>query len=186
MAIDTAEKRRCVGWNMPTPDGTISIFDRRHVAGNYRGLPIIGVSVGGGITPSGAVANALTAYRSFGGGITPSGDLARALTAYRSFGGTVTPSGILGTILTIVMDLSGELDLSGALSGRNPAWLILDDALIWMGEWDEAWSYNINDVVLYKYGDEWHVFVSKIGHNVGNIPTSTAVAWRRLYQEQWL
>ncbi len=82
--------------------------------------------------------------------------------------------------------LSGEVDFAGAYRMENPAWLILDATLTWMGEWDATWSYDIDDVVLHKANDEWHVFVSKIGHNVGNIPTISPVAWHRLYQEQQL
>jgi len=124
--------------------------------------------------------------RSLGGTLTSAGAVARALTAYRAFGGTLTPAGGLNAAFTLIVALGGELNLSGALSGRNPAWLILDDKLIWMGEWDIAYGYRIDDVVLYKYGEEWHVFVSKISHNVGNIPKSSPEAWHRLYQEQWL
>ncbi len=137
-------------------------------------------------TPS--LAMALELGRSYGGSMTPTGALARALTAYRSVGGTLTPTGQLITALIFVMSLGGELNLSGALSGINPAWLLIDDVLTWQGEWSALTSYDIDDVVLYKSadGNEWHVFVSKIGHNVGNIPTSTPSAWRRLYQEKWL
>ena len=82
--------------------------------------------------------------------------------------------------------LAGEVDFAGAYRMENPAWLVLDDTLTWMGEWSAARSYNIDDVVLHKANDEWHVFVSKIGHNVGNTPTTSPVAWHRLYQEQQL
>ena len=172
---------------MPTPDGTISLLDRRHIAYNYRGLPIP-VAIGGSFTPTGVVARALTAYRAFGGTLTPTGDLARVLTAYRSLGGDLTPTGDLTSIVTFILAMGGDLTLAGVVSGVNPAWLLLDDALTWQGEWDAAASYNIEDVVLYQTADsaEWHVFVSKTGHNVGNIPTSTSASWRRLYQEKWL
>lgn len=127
-------------------------------------------------------------YRDVAGSLTPTGDLARALTLYRSFGGNLTPTGDLASIVTFVLAMGGDLTMSGAISGVNPAWLLLDDALTWQGEWDTATSYNIEDVVLYQTAadNEWHVFVSKTGHNVGNIPTSTSASWRRLYQEKWL
>ena len=82
--------------------------------------------------------------------------------------------------------INSEMDFGGSLAGRNPTWLTLDDTLIWKGEWSATYSYEIDDTVLYKFGDEWHVFVSKIGHNVGNIPTTSPTAWRRLYQEPYL
>jgi len=136
-------------------------------------------------TPS--LTMALELDRSYGGNLTPTGDLARTLSAYRAFGGTLTPTGDMEAIVTFVQALGGDLNLSGALSASNPAWLLIDDVLTWMGEWDATYGYAIDDVVLYKSddGNEWHVFISKIGHNVGNIPTSTAAAWRRLYQEKW-
>ena len=84
-------------------------------------------------------------------------------------------------------DISGELDLlTGALSITNPAWLLIDDTMRWMGEWDETYTYDVNDVVLHYFGNEWHVFISKAGHNTGNVPVSSAEYWRRLYQEQWI
>ena len=96
--------------------------------------------------------------------------------------------------ITIVVDIgkwiviNSEMDFAGALSGNNPAWLTLDDKLTWIGEWDATYGYVIDDVVIYKASadPEWHVFVSKIIHNVGNNPDSSAVAWRRLYQEPYL
>ena len=186
MAIDSAEKRRCVGGNMPTPDGTISLFDRRQIAYNYRGMPIP-MAIGGGLTPTGALTRALELRRGFGGSLTPTGALARALTAYRGFGGTLTPTGDVVAISMFVQALGGELNLSGALDVANPAWLLIDEVLTWQGEWLITHSYDTDDVVLYKAADdpEWHVFVSKIGHNVGNNPDSSAAAWRRLYQEEW-
>ncbi len=137
-------------------------------------------------TPS--LAMALELDRSYGGGLTPAGALGRALTAYRSFGGGLTPSGSMITVLTIVQALGGTLGLSGAIAVANPLWLLIDNTLTWQGEWNVARSYNLNDAVLYKAssGNEWHVFVSKITHNVGNTPTSSADAWRRYYQELWL
>ncbi len=187
MAIDSVEKRRCVGGNMPTPDGTISIYDRRQIGYNYRGLPIP-VALGGTLTPTGTLTRVLSAFRGFGGTLTPTGALARALTLHRELGGTLTPTGDLASLVTFMMALGGTLGLSGVLDAANPAWLLMDRKLIWQGEWDAARSYEIEDVVLYRTSTvtEWHAFVSKIGHNVGNTPTSTAAAWRRLYQEKWL
>ena len=185
MAIDTVEKRRNVGGNMPTPDGDISLFDRRHIAGNYRGMPI-GIVLGGILIPTGTLTRHLELHRSLGGVLTPTGGLTRLLTLYRALGGTLTPTGGLLAAFTIVMALDGELNLSGDIAARNPAWLILDDNLTWMGEWSATRTYDIDDVVLHRAGSEWHVFVSKAGHNMGNIPTSSAAYWRRFYQEQWL
>ncbi len=136
---------------------------------------------------------------------TPS--LTMALELDRSYGGTLTPSAILNVLVTplpfpggltfiggvvpvpiFVVGLSGELIPIGTISAGNPAWLLIDDTLTWMGEWDVAISYGFNDAVLHKSasGNEWHVFVSKITHNIGNIPTSSADAWRRYYQELWV
>lgn len=187
MAIDTLDKRRCVAGNSPTPDGDISsYFDRRHIAGNYRGMALP-VGLSGGITPTGALGHVLTAYRGFGGALTPSGALGRVLTAYRALGGTITPTGALGTIFIIVISLSGEVVMYGELTGRNPAWLLVDEDLRWMGEWSETYPYDQHDTVLYKAetDTEWHVFTSKAGHNTGNNPDSSAAWWRRVYQEQW-
>jgi len=106
----------------------------------------------------------------------------------RTFSGICTPSGALTVTPTFVIQLSGSCTPLGALSVSHPDWLLIDETLTWMGEWDVAWAYNIDEVVLYKSadGNEWHAFVSKIGHNVGNVPTSSAYAWRRLYQEKFL
>ena len=84
--------------------------------------------------------------------------------------------------------ITGQMDFAGRLSAQNPKWLLLDKSLNWIGEWDESYSYNINDTVLYKIddGNEWHIFVSKTNHNVGNVPTTSAAYWRRYYQEQLL
>ncbi len=102
--------------------------------------------------------------------------------------GSITPVGALVPIPIFVVPLSGSITPVGALSITQPDWLLIDEILAWKGEWDAAYSYDIADTVLYKStdGNEWHVFVSKIGHNVGNIPVSTAAAWRRLYQEKFL
>jgi len=184
MAINTAEKRRNVAGNMPTPDGVISIYDRRQIAGNYRGLPIP-VAVSGTLTPAGNLARKLSAFRSFGGTLTPTGVVAYKLHLYRTLGGTLTPAGTVAAVLRMIKALNGNMAPSGALTLGNPAWLLLDETLIWQGEWNTTTVYGLDDVVLYKKGNEWHVFVSKITHNAGYIPTSTASAWRRLYQEKW-
>lgn len=193
MAIDTENKRRsAIRWHpilnvFPVPDGTISVFDRRHAAGRYRGLPVP-VALGGTLTPTGALSRTVERFRSLDGGLTPTGALSRVLTAYRSLGGGLTPTGDLTAAMIFVMALGGELNLSGALVAANPSWLLIDDDMIWQGEWVATTSYDIDDTVLYKADTdtEWHVFVSKISHNVGNNPDSSAAAWRRLYQEQWL
>jgi hypothetical protein len=142
-------------------------------------------AIGGTLVPSGILVKALDLHKALGGNITPSGVLSILLTAYRTLGGTFTPTGDVDIAAFFELLLGGELDLEGTLSGRNPDWLLIDETLRWMGEWDATYSYDINDVVLHQFGDEWHVFISKVGHNVGNIPTSSATYWRRLYQEQW-
>lgn len=111
-----------------------------------------------------------------------------SLLVSKGIGGTLTPTGSLSAALIIALTLGGELDLSGEFSASNPDWLLIDEILIWQGEWDATVYYGLDDVVLYKAsgGNEWHVFISKITHNVGNVPTSTAPAWRRLYQEPLL
>ena len=190
MAIDTEDKRRSAArWHpvmnvFPVPDGVISIFDRRHAAGRYRGLPVP-VALSGGLTPSGALSRTLSLFRAYGGTLTPTGDLATVLSAFKSLGGGLTPSGDLATVLTLVVALGGTITPTGDFSLRNPAWLLLDKNLTWLGEWDAEYTYTTDDVILYKIpdGNEWHVFISKITHNLNNIPTSTASAWRRLYQE---
>lgn len=109
-----------------------------------------------------------------------------------SLGGSLTPFsiplGVLGVTPTFAITLDGELDLAGVLSVGNPAWLLIDDKFRWMGEWVSTIYYDEDDVVLYKSTDgiEWHVFISKVAHNMGNIPTSSAAWWRRLYQEPLL
>ncbi len=125
--------------------------------------------------------------RSYGGTLTPSATL-NVLVTPLPFPGGLTFAGSVVPIPTYVVGLSGELVLAGSVELANPSWLLIDDTLTWQGEWDEARSYELNDAVLYKRsdGNEWHVFVSKITHNVGNTPTSSAGAWRRYYQELWL
>ena len=99
--------------------------------------------------------------------------------------GALIPAGTVSPIPIFIQGVGGIFVPVGSLDVRNPEWLLIDDALIWMGEWDVTRSYGLDEVVLYKTGDggEWHVFVSKITHNVGNIPVLSAAAWRRLYQE---
>ena len=187
MAIDSAQKRRNVAGNMPIPDGIITAFDRRHAAWNYRGMPI-GVGLSGSLSPTSDLTHILTAYRGVSGSIILSGNISRLLTAYRSLGGTTIFTGTSTYILIFVESVGGQLNILGTLSACNPAWILIDKRMKWMGEWDEVWSYDMDDIVLYKRpdGNEWHVFISKIGHNTGNIPTSSAFAWRRLYQESLL
>lgn len=106
----------------------------------------------------------------------------------QSVSGSLTLTGILATIASFFLTLRGELEFEQKLVCSNPAWLLLDEELVWKGEWVSTYSYDINDTVLYKtpYGTEWHIFVSKTGHNVGNIPTESPANWRRFYQEKWL
>lgn len=68
------------------------------------------------------------------------------------------------------------------------SWQKIDESLNWQGEWDTARGYDLDDAVLYKSdgASEWHVFVSKTSHNVGNQPTISPAYWRRYYQEQFL
>ena len=142
--------------------------------------------VGGTFAPTGSLSRVIDAFRSLGGSLTSNGALSTLLSAYRNLGGNLTPTGSLLESLILTMVVGGELTLNGSINGRNPAWLLLDDELIWRGEWDANYAYDLNDVVLHPFGNEWHVFVSKAGHNTGNIPVSSATWWRRLYQEQWL
>ena len=106
----------------------------------------------------------------------------------QAIGGVFIPSGAVSTLMTYLQGLEGELDLSGIMSARNPAWLILDNLLRWMGEWSATITYYQDDVVLYKAATdpEWHVFISKATHNIGNNPDSSAAWWRRVYQEPLL
>jgi len=85
------------------------------------------------------------------------------------------------------VSVGGEVYVEGAVDCRNPAWLVIDSTLRWMGEWDVDYGYDQYDAVLYRANstEEWHVFVSKAGHNTGNVPDSSSGWWRRLYQEAW-
>ncbi len=67
-------------------------------------------------------------------------------------------------------------------------WVVQDDKLNWLGEWDATYTYGQFDAVLYRTSTDtqWHTFVSKTTHNAGNIPATSIANWRRLYQEQWL
>ena len=67
-------------------------------------------------------------------------------------------------------------------------WVLVDNTLNWVGEWDETAGYDQYDTVLYKSdgASEWHAFTSKTGHNVGNQPTISPAYWRRVYQEQFI
>ena len=179
----TARQVKTALYRLPDADSTITIFDAAQAIYAYRDAKRVALS--GGLTPTGALTRALTAYRALGGGLTPSGALTRALTAYRALDGTITPDGALVPVPTYVEALGGTLLLSGALTASNPEWLLIDEDLRWMGEWDEEYSYEADDVVLYKTadGNEWHVFISRAIHNVNNTPTNTPAWWGRLYQE---
>lgn len=185
MAFTNAESRWFLGM-LPEADsmfsaGDAGLFLRAYMYGSH-----ISRSVGGTLTPTGVLALQLELHRALGGAITPTGDLTHVLSAFRSLSGGLVPSGNLSTLMTFVQALGGTLDLTGDLTLSNPLWLLIDDIYRWMGEWDVAYTYGLNDVVLYKTADggEWHVFVSKITHNTGNTPTTEPTAWRRLYQER--
>ncbi len=106
----------------------------------------------------------------------------------QAVGGTLTPTGAVVNVAAFLLGVGGTFTPTGVVGVQNPNWLLIDDVLTWQGEWDVLAFYELDDVVLYKIanGNEWHVFVSKITHNIGNIPTSSADAWRRLYQEPLL
>ncbi len=91
-------------------------------------------------------------------------------------------------IIIAIVELTANMNFSGSISAQNPNWLLLDDSLAWREEWDETVTYDPFDAVLYKTADggEWHVFVSKVSHNIGNIPTTSPAYWRRYYQEQFV
>ena len=99
-----------------------------------------------------------------------------------SFGAALSTAFIMG------VQLGGSLSFAGKVAVTNPAWHLMDAALLWQGEWAADHMYDLNDVVLYRTdgASEWHVFVSKASHNTGNTPTTSAPWWRRLYQEKWL
>lgn len=82
--------------------------------------------------------------------------------------------------------INSNMDFSGAPSAQNPNWLLISDHLNWQGEWVSTISYNDRDVVLYKTSSgEYHGYVSKQGHNAGNIPTTAHLWWTRLRQGEW-
>lgn len=85
------------------------------------------------------------------------------------------------------VNVGGTLTMTGKMTGRSPDWLPLNDQLRWMGEWEVGIAYDTSDAVIYRAEstEEWHVFVSKVSHNQGNIPDTSVAFWRRLYQEQW-
>ncbi len=103
----------------------------------------------------------------------------------RYFTGSATPAGAVGSIPTFVVGLSGSITPAGRLTGQDPAWLLIPDYLNWQGNWIATTSYERDDVTLYQDGDLIHAFVSKTGHNVGNIPTTAYQHWTRLVQEKW-
>lgn len=184
MAFTNAETRWFLGM-LPEADSVFSAGDAGLFLYAYMYGSHISKSVGGTLTPTGSLSLQLQLHLALGGTLTPAGGLSRALTAYRSLGGTISPTGDLGVISTFVMALGGVLGLSGDASLSNPSWILIDATLNWMGVWSATASYDVDDVVLYRSSAtaQYHVFVSKIGHNVGNIPTSTASAWRRMFQE---
>ena len=187
MAIGTEQRRRCVAGCMPIPNNNIDVFDRRQIAGNYRGFPAI-VSISGGLTPTGAITRVLEMERDVGGVLTPTGDPGPTLTMFRSLEGGLTPTGDMVLIMVFPVSVGGTLTTSGSLKATNPDWLLIDEVMVWMGEWDETYSYSKYDTILYQTSDsaDWHVFVSRTSHNVGNVPTTEPIHWARLFQEQWL
>ena len=184
----TLEQTRYFMGMYPIANGSFDAGDCGLFMGIYAFSLVIHVDVGGELTLSGASTRTLTAYRTPSGGLVLSGDAETVLTAHRSLGGSLTPSGAVSAAMLYFVSLGGELELTGNIQAANPAWLMIDDTLVWMGEWDETYGYSINDVVLYQTeaAAAWHVFVSKAGHNVGHIPTTSPEYWRRLYQEKWL
>ena len=184
MAI-TAKQVHTILYRLPDADGTISISDAGHVLWAMT-WGVTSVSVGGTLTPTGALSRVLAADRSVEGSLTPTGALARLISVFRALDGSLTPEGAVETIGRFIIAISGELTPTGTISARNPAWLLIDERLRWMGEWDVTTTYDKDDVVLHQAGSEWHVFVSKVIHNTGNTPTSSITFWRRFYQEQWL
>jgi len=184
MAIDTAEKRRNVGGNMPTPDGTISVFDRRQIAYNYRGMPIA-MSLSGEITPVGSLSTIATHILSLSGSITPTGAVTKGL--FLSFGGSITPVGALVQNAIFIIDVGGSITPAGGLTSiANPDWIPIDDRLRWMGLWNATYVYAVGDVVMYKTDEgRYHGWLSRTTHNVGNIPTTAYAHWARIIQAKW-
>ena len=85
----------------------------------------------------------------------------------------------------IYMSVSSDLDLRGAFSASSPNWLLIPDGLNWQGDWSAGTTYDERDVVLYTVGTEPHAFVSKVSHNIGNIPPDKYAYWTRLVQPKW-
>jgi len=184
----TLEQTRYFVNMLPIASSSFRTGDCGLFMGIYTFGLVMHVDVGGELILSGAATRALTAYRTPSGGLVLSGDAGTVLTAYRSLGGSLIPTGAVTPAMCYDVSIGGELELSGSIQAANPAWLMIDDTLVWMGEWDAVHSYDINDVVLYRIAATaaWHVFVSKAGHNVGHIPTTSPEYWRRLYQEKWV
>jgi len=184
MPIDAVEKRRCVAYNMPTPDGVISIFDRRHIAGNYRGMPIP-VALSGSMTPTGSLSVLATYKMALDGSMTPTGGLSTK--QFLSLGGSMTPVGSLTPVATWVISIGGSMTPSGGITSiNNPDWIPIDDRLRWMGEWIATYVYTVGDVVMYKTAEgNYHGWLSRTTHNVGNIPTTAYAHWARIVQAKW-
>ena len=90
MALSVRQVKTAL-YRLPDATGTITTGD---VAQVLYAFPIpITKSVGGGLTPTGALSRVVVRYRGLDGTLTPTGALARALTLYRELGGTLTPTG---------------------------------------------------------------------------------------------
>lgn len=84
------------------------------------------------------------------------------------------------------VSLTGSMVSAGELAVSNPDWLRLPDGVNWKGAWGALTTYDEGDAVLYKTANgNYHAFVSKAGHNVGNIPPDTYLWWTRLVQSEW-
>jgi len=82
--------------------------------------------------------------------------------------------------------LTGSLVGGGDLRMSNPKWLKIPDGLNWAGGWNVLGGYDKGDVVLYATEEgNYHAFVSKAGHNTGNVPPDEYTWWSRLVQPQW-
>lgn len=99
-------------------------------------------------------------------------------------GGELEFSGATAEVCEFPISIGGELDLEGVLTGGNMDWIEIHPWQNWSGEWDAAVEYALYDVVLYQDGGFIHAFVSKAGHNTGNLPTDP-VYWDRLVQTKW-
>ena len=145
---------------------------------------IITSAVSGSLVPAGSISTLMTTYAEFSSAFDRA-EFNHGTIIASAISGALVPTGSVSTLMTYLQSVSGELDLSGVLAAGNPAWLIIDDLLRWMGEWSANITYDPDDVVLYKAtaDPEWHVFISKASHNVDNNPDSSAAWWRRVYQE---